>query len=204
MSFFDDLLVLNPAGRIVADYPELPGRAGVDASDRASSRDVVKTHQTVISEPLLGKTRGEPVVQVATPILTLDDRAGGRGGRRDPPLSIEPPRRLGEERIGETGYFAIMTRGPKPIYVVHPDRTRILKERPANGLRRGHQCHQRVTREAARVLSSTGADTIYSLEAAEGGALGDGRRGAEGRGARAAGGGAAPRLDHHGRSRPPR
>ena len=35
--------------------------------------DVVKKHQTVISEPLLGKTRGEPVVQVAAPILTLDD-----------------------------------------------------------------------------------------------------------------------------------
>jgi hypothetical protein len=60
LSLFDDLLVLNPAGRIVTDYPEVAGRTGVDASDRAFFRDVVKTHQTVISEPLLGKTRASP------------------------------------------------------------------------------------------------------------------------------------------------
>jgi diguanylate cyclase (GGDEF)-like protein/PAS domain S-box-containing protein len=161
LSFFDDLLVLNPAGRLVADYPELPGRTGVDASDRAFFRDVVRTHQTVISEPLLGKTRGEPVVQVATPILTLDDRLVGVvvGVIRLYRSSLLG--RLGEERIGETGYFAVMTRGPKPIYVVHPDRTRILKERPANG-------SDAVTNAingyegSSEGVSSTGADTIYS------------------------------------------
>jgi diguanylate cyclase (GGDEF)-like protein/PAS domain S-box-containing protein len=161
LSFFDDILVLNPAGRIVVDYPEVAGRVGVDASDRSFFREVVRTHQTVISEPVLGKTRGEPIVQVATPILTLNDRlVGVLVGviRLSRSTSLG---RLGEEKIGETGYFAIMTRGAKPIYVVHPDRTRILKERAANG-------SPAVTNAingfegSSEGVSSTGADTIYS------------------------------------------
>lgn len=161
LAFFDDLLVINPAGRIVMDHPEVAGRIGVDASDRDFFREVVKTHQTVISEPLLGKTRGEPIVQVATPILTLDDRLVGVlvGVIRLYRSSFLG--RLGEERIGESGYFAILTRGPKPIYVVHPDHTRVLKERPAKGAAavtnaiNGYE-------GSSESVSSNGVDTIYS------------------------------------------
>jgi diguanylate cyclase (GGDEF)-like protein/PAS domain S-box-containing protein len=163
LSFFDDLLVLNTSGRIISDFPELAGRVGVDASDRAFFREVVRTHQTVISEPVLGKTRGEPIVQVATPILTLDDRLVGVlvGVIRLYRSSFLG--RLGEDKIGETGYFTILTRGAKPIYVVHPDKTRMLKER-------GNAGSQAVTNAingfegSAEGVSSTGADTIYSAK----------------------------------------
>lgn len=162
LSFFDDLLVLNPQGRIVSDWPEVAGRAGVDASDRAFFREVIRTHQTVISEPVLGKARGEPIVNVATPILTLDDRLVGVlvGVIRLYRSSFLG--RLGEEKIGETGYFTIITRGAKPIYVVHPDRTRMLKERAGGS--------QAVTNAingyegSAEGVSSSGADTIYSAK----------------------------------------
>ncbi|HEY2627616.1 MAG TPA: diguanylate cyclase, partial [Usitatibacter sp.] len=163
MAFFDDLIVLNPAGRIVTDYPEVPGRVGIDVSERQFYRDVVKKHQTVISEPLLGKTRGEPIVQVAAPILTLDDKLLGvlLGVIRLYRPSFLG--RLGEERIGQTGYFALITRGTKPIYVVHPDHQRMLKERSPNG-------SPAVTNAilgfegSADGMSSEGVDTIYSAQ----------------------------------------
>src|SRR5579862_3353089 len=160
-SFYDDILVLNPAGRIVADYPEVAGRAGVDASDRGFFKEVVRTHQTVISEPVLGKTRGEPIVNVATPILTLDDRLVGVLVGVIRLYRSNLLGRLGEDRIGETGYFTILTRGPTPVYVVHPDRKRLLEPRPANGA-------PAVTNAlngyegSSEGVNSTGADTIYS------------------------------------------
>ena len=161
LSFFDDILVLGPDGRILVDYPQVDGRAGVDASDRQFFREVVRTHQTVISEPQLGKTRGEPIVQVATPILTLDDRLVGVlvGVIRLYRSSFLG--RLNEERLGATGYYVILTRGAKPVYVVHPDRTRILHERPANGAAavtnaiRGFE-------GSSEDVSSTGTESIYS------------------------------------------
>jgi diguanylate cyclase (GGDEF)-like protein/PAS domain S-box-containing protein len=159
--FYDDLLVLTPTGRILSDYPEVPGRAGVDASDRAFFKEVIRTHQTVISEPVLGKARGEPIVNVGTPILTLDDKLVGVLVGVIRLYRASSVGRLGDERIGETGYFAMLTRTAKPIYVVHPDKTRILKERPAAG-------SQAVTNAingyegSSEGVSSTGGDTIYS------------------------------------------
>jgi len=163
-SFYDDLLLLSPAGRVLVDYPQVEGRVGVDASDRAFFREVVRTHQTVISEPQVGKTRGEPIVQVATPILTLDDRLQGVlvGVIRLYRSSFLG--RLGEERVGRTGYFAILTRGPKPVYVVHPDRTRILKERPRNGAAAVTNAISGYEGSSEDV-SSTGTESIYSSKA---------------------------------------
>ena len=86
--------------------------------------------------------------------------------------------------------------------MVHPDRTRILKERPANG-------SPAVTNAilgfegSAEGVSSTGNDTIYSSQLAEVGAVGAHRGGAEGGSVRAARRRAAPRLDRH-RRRDPR
>ena len=161
LAFFDDLIVLGPTGHIVTDYPEVPGRAGVDATDRAYYQEVVKKHQTVISEPLLGKTRGEPIVQVAAPILTLNDRLlGVLVGviRLYRPSFLG---RLGDERIGESGYFALITRGAKPVYVVHPDRKRMMQERKAAGST-AVMAAIAGFEGSAEGVSSDGNDSIYS------------------------------------------
>ena len=133
LALFDDLLVQDAKGMVVTDFPQLAGRVGLDASDREFFRQVVANHNTVISEPVLSRTRREPIVNVATPIMARDGRlAGVLVGvirlYRSTFLGT-----LGEERIGQSGYFVMLTRAAKPVYVVHPDRTRILQPRPANG-----------------------------------------------------------------------
>ena len=163
-AFYDDLLVLSPGGRVLADYPQVEGREGIDASDRAFFREVVRTHQTVVSEPQIGKTRGEPIVQVATPILTLDDRLLGVLVGVIRLYRANFLGRLGDERLGTSGYYVILTRGAKPVYVVHPDRTRILKGRPSNGALAVTNAINGFEGSSEGV-SSTGVESIYSSKA---------------------------------------
>ncbi|HEX4780307.1 MAG TPA: diguanylate cyclase [Usitatibacter sp.] len=161
LALFDDLLVQDSKGTIVTDFPELAGRAGLDASDREYFRQVVAGHVTVISEPVLSRTRHEPIVNVATPIMARDGRlAGVLVGvirlYRSTFLGA-----LGDERIGKAGYFVVLTRGAKPIYVAHPDRNRIMQPRPANGSRAVTDAANGFEGTAEGV-SSQGVQTFYT------------------------------------------
>jgi len=161
LSLFDDILVLDARGIVIADSPEVVGRTGVDASDRAFFKEVFRSGKTVVSEPALGRTRREPIVQLAAPIRASDGQIAGvlLGVIRLYRSTFLG--RLGDERIGKTGYFSILTRGPKPLFVVHPQRSRILQERPANGARA-------VTDAIAgfegtrQDISSAGVPTLYT------------------------------------------
>jgi diguanylate cyclase (GGDEF)-like protein/PAS domain S-box-containing protein len=152
---------MDARGRVIADYPETAGRAGIDASDRAYYRDVLAARRPVISEPLLGKVRREPIVQIAAPIVAKDGRlvgvlVGVIRLYRNSFIGV-----LGDERIGEQGYFALLTRGPNPIYVSHPDRARVLQPRPPNGadaVTRAIQGFQ----GSSEGVSSSGVETLYS------------------------------------------
>ena len=161
MALYDDLLVQDPKGILVADFPELAGRVGLDASDRGYFKDVMSSRSTVISEPLLGRTRREPVVQIATPIMSRDGRIAGVLVGVIRLFRSNFLGALGEERIGKTGYFVVLTRSANPVYVVHPDRNRILKGRPPGG--------SKVVADAvdgfegsAQGTSSSGIETLYT------------------------------------------
>ena len=161
LALFDDLVVQDDKGVIVVDYPELAGRVGVDASDRDYFKKIVSDRSTVISEPVLSKTRHEPIINIATPIMSRDGRLAG--------VLVGVIRlyrsnfigALGDERIGQSGYFIVVTRATRPVLVVHPDRSRILKPRPENGAK--------VVADAvdgfegtAEDVSSQGVPTLYT------------------------------------------
>jgi diguanylate cyclase (GGDEF)-like protein/PAS domain S-box-containing protein len=161
LALYDDILVQDTKGIVIVDYPELAGRAGLNAGDREYFKEVLRTHSTVISEPVLSRTRREPIVQVATPIITRDGRFVGVlvGVIRLYRSSFLGA--LGDEKIGERGYFSVLTREPKAIYVVHPDRTRILQERPANGAKAVTDAIDGFE-GSAEGTSSNGVDTLYT------------------------------------------
>ena len=57
--------------------PNCPGRTKVSAADRAYFKKVMQTKTAFISEPLIGKTRKEPIVQVVAPILDANGDVQG-------------------------------------------------------------------------------------------------------------------------------
>jgi diguanylate cyclase (GGDEF)-like protein len=133
VSLFGDLALLSPEGITLADVPQLPGRVGLSAADREFFKRVVATKKPVISDPLLSRTRHEPIVSIAVPVL---DAKGGLAAVLVGVLRLEKSNflaGLGTARIGKTGYFALITRSANPVYVMHPDRSLLLQSlRPGN------------------------------------------------------------------------
>src|SRR4051812_14446830 len=69
LALFDDLLVLSPQGKVISDLPVVPGRVGVDASDRAYFKTVMRTRKPMITDPIIGKVNKQPIVQMIAPVL---------------------------------------------------------------------------------------------------------------------------------------
>ncbi|OFA05689.1 response regulator [Duganella sp. HH101] len=132
LALFDDLLVINPEGMVIADLPEVPGRAGIDASDRAYFKTVMRARKPLITEPLIGRAGKQPIVQMVAPVL---DANGEVVCLLVGVLRLYKDNLLGHLRnakVGRTGYYFALTRGPQPVYVLHPELGRLLKPRQPN------------------------------------------------------------------------
>ncbi|WP_374363570.1 response regulator [Pseudoduganella danionis] len=129
LALFDDILILNPEGRIIADLPEQAGRVGINASDRAYFKTVLHTRMPVISEPIIGRAQGQPIVQMVAPVLNARGEVvcvliGVLRLYKDNLLG-----HLRNAKVGRTGYYFALTREANPRYVLHPDAKRLLQPR---------------------------------------------------------------------------
>ncbi|MES2150170.1 MAG: response regulator [Pseudomonadota bacterium] len=132
LAAFDDLLVLDREGRILADAPLVAGRVGISAADRDFFKQAMATGKPFISDPVLSRVRKEPIVQLVAPLL---DRDGRIEALLVGVLRLNKDNLLGHLRtakVGRTGYYFAITRGAVPVYVVYPDPARILQPRPPN------------------------------------------------------------------------
>ncbi|MQA38296.1 response regulator [Rugamonas aquatica] len=132
LALFDDLLVISPEGMVIADLPEVPGRAGIDASDRNYFKTVMRTRKPLITEPLIGRAGKQPIVQMVAPVLNAN---GDVVCLLVGVLRLYKDNLLGHLRnakVGRTGYYFALTRGPQPVYVLHPEASRLLKPRQPN------------------------------------------------------------------------
>ena len=132
LALFDDVLVLDARGKVVSDVPEVPGRSGVDVADRDYFHDVMRTRKAMITEPLLGKKSGMPIVQMVAPVLGAN---GEVAGIVIGVLRLYKDNLLGDLRtakVGKNGYYFILTQGKVPLYVLHPDPAKLLQPRAPN------------------------------------------------------------------------
>jgi PAS domain S-box-containing protein len=132
LALFDDLLVLNPQGKVISDLPLVPGRVGIDASDRIYFKTVMRTRKPMITEPIIGRANKQPVVQMVAPVL--NDK-GEVVCLLVGVLRLYKDNLLGHLRtakVGNSGYYFALTRNENPVYVLHPDISRLLKPRDPN------------------------------------------------------------------------
>jgi signal transduction histidine kinase/DNA-binding response OmpR family regulator/HPt (histidine-containing phosphotransfer) domain-containing protein len=132
LSMFDDVIVVDAAGSVIADVPMIPGREQVSVADRDYFRKVVETRKPLIAGPLKSRISGQPIVQMVAPIM---DGQGKVAGMLSGVLRLYKDNMLGHLRtakVGKTGYYFAVTISEPSIYVIHPDASRILQPRAAN------------------------------------------------------------------------
>lgn len=130
LRLFDELVIVNAHGVVVATFPDGRGRVGIDVSDRQYFRDALATKKPLVSDPIRHRASGLPIVNVVAPILDEDHRvAAVMMGV----LSLTKRNVLGDlsaARLGSSGYFTVTTRAPGAVYLAHPDPARIMQPVP--------------------------------------------------------------------------
>ncbi|MDP3534735.1 MAG: response regulator [Halomonas sp.] len=78
--FPDGLLVFDADGTAIAENRHVPGRIGTNYADRPHFQRAWQTKDAVISEPIIGRATGLPLISYLQPILSSDDRLMGYVG----------------------------------------------------------------------------------------------------------------------------
>ncbi|RUR53799.1 sensor domain-containing diguanylate cyclase [Vreelandella populi] len=119
MAWFDGIVVIDRDGHVVADWPSVVGRAGLDVSDTEFFKMVRGTRQPYMSEPFIGRASNMSIVMVSVPRLNEKGEFIGMIGGM---LSLDAGglfNRLAKVRLGEQGYAGVATSSGTVLY--HPD-----------------------------------------------------------------------------------
>ena len=125
LTLFDDLYIFDKNGVLLVDWPEKPGRRRLDMSGRDYIQGVRNTRHPFISEPILGKATGQPIVVIAAPVLDPDGNLVAIVGGV---LNLYKPNLIGTlstRKNGESGYFYLVSHTRKMI--AHPQRNLIMQ-----------------------------------------------------------------------------
>ncbi|WGI27337.1 diguanylate cyclase [Halomonas alkaliantarctica] len=123
LAWFEGIVVVNREGTVVADWPAIVGRVGLDTTELEYFHMLRGTLRPYVSEPFEGRASGVPMVLVSVPRLT---EQGEFDGFVAGILSLDSGgvfSRLAKVRLGENGYAGIATASGKILY--HPDRSLI-------------------------------------------------------------------------------
>jgi diguanylate cyclase (GGDEF)-like protein/PAS domain S-box-containing protein len=123
LAWFEGIVVANREGKIIADWPAVVGRVGLETAELEYFRMLRGIRRPYVSEPFVGRASGMPMVLVGVPRLSEEgDFTGFVGGI----VSLDSGgifSRLAKVRLGEKGYAAVATASGKVLY--HPDRALI-------------------------------------------------------------------------------
>lgn len=119
LAWFEGIVVSNSEGRIIADWPTVVGRVGLETDDLEYFRMLRGTQQPYVSEPFIGRASGMPILLVGVPRLNAQ---GGFDGFVGGILNLDSGgifSRLAKVRLGESGYAGVATASGKILY--HPE-----------------------------------------------------------------------------------
>ena len=154
LQLFDDLLIVDIHSIVTADFPMREGRVGLDLSDRGYLQRAIAFKKPVISEPVFGKVSRTALISIVTPILDVDGNVVALMLGLSKLSKSNLLGGLSTEHFGRTGYFTVVTTWPEPLYLVHPDPSRLMEGVPRS-----------TSRAMAKILSATApAVTVSTLD----------------------------------------
>lgn len=123
LPWFDGIVVANSEGVVVADWPAVVGRVGLNTADLEYFAMLRGSRRPYVSEPFVGRASGVPIVLVSVPRFTEQgDFDGFIGGV----LKLDSGglfSRLAKVRLGDSGFAGVATASGKILY--HPDSKRV-------------------------------------------------------------------------------
>ncbi|GED21296.1 sensor domain-containing diguanylate cyclase [Halomonas halmophila] len=128
LEWFEGLFVVDGEGQVLADWPNVEGRVGLDVSGREYFQHLEAFKTPYVSDPFRGRASQESLIVFVVPRLDVagnfQGMVGGIVNIRDGGLF----NRLSRIRLGLEGFASVMTSSGQVLY--HPDRSRILSEVP--------------------------------------------------------------------------
>lgn len=122
---YDGIFIMDTKGMSISSVPQQ--MTGVDFSDRDYFKEVMRTGEQYISDVILSRNTGKPIIMIATPIKQGDVIVGAVG--QAVKLEVLDSMRA-EFDLGESGYTAITTnRDGKAIVITHPEESYALEQR---------------------------------------------------------------------------
>jgi diguanylate cyclase len=120
LEWFEGLMVTDAEGVFVADWPEVPGRTGMESAETEYFQMVNHSPFPYVSRPLVGRASGDNLVLMLVPRF---DEEGSFAGIIGGMINLSHGgmfRRLETIRLGEDGYVSVLTAGGELLF--HPRR----------------------------------------------------------------------------------
>ena len=131
--FNSGVFVTSIDGTVIADFPLLTGRVGLNLMDRDYVVGALEGGKATIGRPVVGKITRMPVIVMAVPIRDAQGQViGALGGS----ISLDVPNFLDEitaSHYGKTGGYLIVAPQYRLI-VTATDKNRIMETLPAPGV----------------------------------------------------------------------
>ncbi|WP_245748339.1 sensor domain-containing diguanylate cyclase [Vreelandella subterranea] len=128
MAWFEGVVIADKEGRVVADWPVIEGREGLDTSQLEYFKMLRGTQRPYVSEPFVGRASSMPMVLISVPRF---DEHGAFNGFVGGVVSLDSGGlfdRLSRIRLGDEGYAGVATASGKILY--HPNRDLIMSHVP--------------------------------------------------------------------------
>ena len=130
--FNTGIFVTNPQGIAIAEVPRI-GRLGVNYTDREHISETFKTRTPHISEPIIGKKVGSPIIVITVPILSKSGKLlGGLSGH----TTLQKPNFLDKfllNTFGDHGGYLLISPKTRTI-ITASNKERIMQSLPPPGI----------------------------------------------------------------------
>lgn len=155
------LIVVDTSGKILADYPELPGRRGRSLADDPDFH-IALDGRSHIGRPLLGPVSKVPTLPMSA---SLKDRSGKVRAVLLGATAIAAPGfldRLQQGRLGEHGGYLLISPRDK-LFVTASDPRMILKPTPPVGVNLLHDRAMNGFRGSDVTINAYGVEELSSM-----------------------------------------
>ncbi|RJG01317.1 PAS domain S-box protein [Noviherbaspirillum sedimenti] len=131
-AFTSGIIVIGLDGRVMADYPAMPGRRGMDVGERDYFQNVVKTGKPAIATLVTARSLQRPTLVITVPVR---DHAGTVRAVLAGAIDLSAPNFFGlvfERKMAGKGQFYV-TSPHNHLVLASTDPARVLTAAPAPG-----------------------------------------------------------------------